>query len=91
VYQANAGEVAGDGTNLDRFVAIASVNQISDLALSTAPGLPYYRSSSVEVVCRSDFELSEFWAWMAEDLQELVDNHRARIASPIGSVEITFL
>ena len=67
--------VAGSAYAGDIFECVASVSQMQEIPKSVpAPGVPYYRLSTLTFACRSAEEAEQLWVNVLEDIQELVTN-----------------
>jgi hypothetical protein len=64
------------------FECVASLPQMHDIPVN-APDMsvdevvPYFRRSTLFVVCRSPDEADAVWTSVQADVQDLIDNHRA--------------
>lgn len=70
VYQAAAPPLLADF-----FSCVSSVPQMTELPVgSGAPGVPFYRTHTLLVVCRSPDHATEFWTKIQRAVQALADN-----------------
>jgi hypothetical protein len=82
VYHAAMGVDDFDG---DVFECVASLSQMTELppdhaAASSGEGdevVPYYRTDTVNFICRCADEADELWEKIQGDVQDLLANHRA--------------
>jgi len=75
-------QVSADEGVADVFQCVASVRQMSDIGLvpyGTVSGrqCPFYRKASFSVDARSPVEAEELQSDIRDDLQALLENHRA--------------
>lgn len=69
----------------DRFECVASVNQMFEIpknqgmSLTTATGIPYYRSNVLEYVARTAAEAEEIYVKVVEEVQVLLKNWNASL------------
>lgn len=70
----------------DTFAAIASIHQMDDLGLVATEEVPYYRTNTLNIDCRSAEEAENLWDIVKQDAGDLVKNHRSK--STLGSTEV---
>ena len=71
VFQTAAAPVA----DRDFFSCVAGAPQMTELPVGVgAPGVPYYRTSTLLVLCRSAEHADEFWIKIRRAVQDLADN-----------------
>jgi hypothetical protein len=86
----------GDLFDSDAFSCVASASQMYELpknralTLTSVYQLPFYRTSQMELYCRSQKEADCIWATVKEDVQSLLDNFNITLdTQPNDSVELT--
>ena len=87
---------SGEAVPGDKFECIASISQLYEIpighgvSLTTEHGIPYYRASTLELVCRSPEELESVWSQIQEEVHWLIRNFdQARTVVGIDYAEIT--
>jgi hypothetical protein len=72
---------SGDPFKGDQFSCVASVSQIYEipadraLALTSENQISFYRTSQLELICRTSEEAEYVWAVVQEDILALVNNY----------------
>lgn len=80
---------AGDPIEGDLFEAVASPNQLDEIAKNKPePGTPYYRRQVCEFNARSAQEAEDIWTKIQEDVLELVDNYASQATLAVQAVII---
>lgn len=73
IFVMQRGDAAG-GYQGDVFAAVASVSQLGELDTAASAGIPFYRTASVDINCRSPQEAADLWALIREDAIDLFNN-----------------